>query len=781
MDASTVQLQRGEDAVECWDDDDDLQCIDDVQFCATSTASSVANSSVRRSGHRDSISSRRSARSELDSITGTDDDWQIMINGDDEFATDEVVSSARNAGVHIPENVPKSALTGGTIKRLGRKKTTDFVNDWTEDVVFPSSDKKLELQNFQQRSFPDSFPDSLPPITPSREENPVKTPPPSFWDDYDDTSDARPPKPIDTLDKFREEANGSPVQDVPTIKVAKYGSPPKAPPHPASHDADDDFESFDKDLELPTDGFPLQLSSTKEIPENQSPRVEDLEMDYSEGSIGVRFGGTARERRSDPSSSISIVSPSASSCVTGESEDDGLDGLVIPEGPLDLETSMKKRQDSEHTPLERPSEHTGEVEWSAEGDDFFSGLEIGDGDVGGPVKLTVNPNVKCKTEHHRSGPSHRSSSSITFMDAKSRTHRLSGHERSLGTHLETVSESGAPISNFHRPDSRIGSPTTTPSSAQQARRLAGGGDMAMDEPTPSGPQALNPRRSIPLLRNANRITSMSSSPRRLPASRSFSSARPKTPVDRSGNDTGLVQRRQPTTLTPTGASRNQPHHMNVKTYHSRRTNSNGSVETFGAQDALPKTSRFGRGGPLGNNAGGTDGGLSTVTKRSLTKPTRRRNFGDGSELELFDDLPTSSAAEGKFVKNPAGRGVPRSFRSKLNRSQGASSRMDVPPQPATPGTTSKPQGLTPRFARDTTASRNAREQRIAAMTPGSRTRESGPLTPLSTNWKSQPSRIPLSSAAARHKSTNKPQLIKPTGTGVNEAKGMCLLICEIRI
>jgi hypothetical protein len=35
-----------------------------------------------------------------------------------------------------------------------------------------------------------------------------------------------------------------------------------------------------------------------------------------------------------PSSSISIASPSVSSCLTAESEDDGLDGIVIPEGPL---------------------------------------------------------------------------------------------------------------------------------------------------------------------------------------------------------------------------------------------------------------------------------------------------------------------------------------------------------------------------------------------------------------------------------------------------------------
>ena len=470
MDTSTVQLQRDEEAIECWDDDGDLQ-IDDVQLCAGSTASSVANSSFRRSGHRDSISSRRSTRSELDSLTGTDDDWQVMLHGDDEFATEEVLSSARNAGVPIPENIPKSALTGGTIKRLGRKKTTDFVHDWAEDLVFPGPEKKLELQMSEERTFPDAFPDLLPSLD-SPEKGLVKnSSSPSFWGD----DDGGRPKPADALDKFHEDEDESSFQDVPTIKVAKHGSPSKLAASSAassaatvlSPDMDDELEDFENDFELPTDRLPLQLASAKRMPENRSPSNEDLDMDYSEGSIGVRFGGTTRE--SIPNSSISIFSPSASSCVTGEGEDDGLDGLVIPEGPLDLEASLKRQQDNggpaESEAPPSPSKHAEDTQPSAEGDDFFSGLEIGDVDVSGPRKLAVNPNVKCKTEH-RTGPAHRSSASITFVDpSKTRAQRQSGQDRSHGTQLETVSESGVPISSFRRPDSRIGAQSAYPSTS----------------------------------------------------------------------------------------------------------------------------------------------------------------------------------------------------------------------------------------------------------------------------------------------------------------------------
>lgn len=789
---STVQLHGDEEAIECWDDDGDLQ-IDDAQICTVSTASSVANSSLRPSGHRDSISSRRSARSELDSITGTDDDWHVMLHGDDKFAAEEVLTSARNAGVPIPENVPKSALTGGTIKRLGRRRITDFVHDWAEDLVFP--EKKLELQASEGRTFPDAFPDAFADLPPSA--NSSEKARPSVDGDGDG---GRPPKALGTLDRFREDADES-LQDVPTIKGAKSASPSKFAAVSSSAagilppDIGDDLDGFDEDFELPTDGIPLQLASTKEVFENHNPgaegRAEELEMEYSEGSIGVSFGGTARDRQSIPSSSISVFSPSTSSCITGESEDDGLDGLIIPDAPLDLESSLKKRQgngfaEPEPQPLTPPpAERSESHEPLAEGGDFFSGIEIGDMGVNDPGKLSVNPNVKCKTER-RSGPSHRPSASIIFTDSsKMRAPRQSGHDRSHGTQLETVAEGGAPMSSFHRPGSRIGTQSsnsstshfsaaaTTIAPAQHFRQQGMGTGEDRDSNAPGGVQPLNPRRSIPMLRNVNQLSSTPSSPRQLPPAQT-SPARPKTQGDRSGNESALGRRSRqpPAAFIPAGPSWSQAHqHVNVKAYHSRRTNSDGSVEGLGLQDSLSKNSRFNRGGS--NGAGANPGNISsTVAKRSLTKPTRRRNFGDGSELELFDDLPTSSVAEGKYVKNPVAKGVPRSFRGKLNRDRAVPSRAEGPAQPTIPGTPSKTQGLTPRFARDTTASRNAREQRIGIMPPGSRT---GPLAPLSTNWKSQPlPRNPRNSMPAKH--GNRPRLIKPSGSGAHETKGKCSVL-----
>ena len=369
MEPLTVQIRRDEDPIESWDDDGDLQCTDDVQFCAASAATSVTNSSFRRSGHRDSISSRRSARSDLDSIPGEDEDYQVFLHENDDVVAKDAISSARNAGIPIPENVPKSALTGGTIKRLGRKERADFIDDWSEEVQFPGPENVL-----QPRIPPEeAFPESLPRIS-SAESSPVKTSASPFLES--NISPPLRPSPA-TLDRFRDEEDDSYVCDVPTIKVANHGvSSEKTalPSHSPSQPADREIESFDNDFELPTGDLPLRLGSHKDALETSPPVADDFDLEFSEGSIGVRFGGTPRDRRSNPSSSVSVFSPSVSSCITGESEDDGLDGLVIPEGPLDLEASLRKQQDSSSTPGPDSNDSSGGQE-PAEKDDFFSDLE----------------------------------------------------------------------------------------------------------------------------------------------------------------------------------------------------------------------------------------------------------------------------------------------------------------------------------------------------------------------------------------------------------------------
>ncbi|KAI9041719.1 putative cytokinesis regulator (Byr4) [Aspergillus affinis] len=801
MESLTFHLRRGdEETIESWDDDGDLQCYEDIQLRTASSATSVTNSSIRRSGHRDSISSRRSARSDLDSTAGDDEDWQVQLLDNEEAVNEEAIASAKSAGIPLPANVPKSALVGGTIKRLGPRKTKHkFVDDWSDDVEFPDPDAVLELKSPQAVSFPES----LQQIS-SVAASPVKTSASPFWSD--DIALRLQSSSMAHMDMYREDDAGD-VDDIPTIKPAKLRSPQRASvlnktmSDKESNMADAPEENFEEDFDLPPDNS-IRLSPLKATAETQSPSPEDFDMEWSEGSIGVRVGGTARDHRSNPSSSISVVSPSASSCLTAESEDEGLDGLVIPEGPLDLTMSMQKRL-GPHTAAVETLESKQASQDTTDQDDFFSGLELEGGDIFDTKKLSINPNIKCKADP--GSPARRSATTLTFTNTtvspKTRIPRLSNHDRQHSTHLETVSESGAPLSKFrtslpktsghtsHSSMSGIsshGTSLTSPNSLSPGRRFIVGArlsrDSANSERTITGHQLLKTKRSLPTIRNSSPTASTPplQSPRQDLTGCPFSSnSRSKTPVDRVGHEArSLLGRRLQTPFIPAGASEHQSHHASVKSSrHTRRANSDSSQEAVPPQGPVSRLPRPGRYEALGHNA--SDSGTQvTAAKRTLTRPTRRRNFGDGTELASFDDLPTSSTAESKFVKHPSGRGAPRSLKNKLGRSQTIPSRTDV--QQPVLGTPTRRYDQTPRFARDTNASRNAREQRIASMSSGSKSRENSALVSLSSNWNTQTiSRVPTTPLSIQSKknrtatiSGSKPHLIKPLGTGVQERKSV---------
>ncbi|KAL4866412.1 hypothetical protein BDV12DRAFT_136472 [Aspergillus spectabilis] len=784
--------QNSNGAIECWDDDDELQCYEDIHLRAASSATSVTNSSVRRSGHRDSISSRRSARSDLDSTAGGDEDWQIQLLDDDELVNEEAIASVKNSGIPLPANVPRSALVGGTIKRLGRKKTKrEFIDDWSDDLELPSPNVTLELKRFHDTSLPEVLLQFG-----SCSANPVKASPLILNDDVTRQLSAYAIS-TDLTDSF----DANETQDVPTVKAAKQ-RPSQIPsiisdPTPGKEEMSaDDFED---DFELPTDDF-LRLRDPSA--RDPSPAPDDLDVEWSEGSIGVRFGGTARDHRSNPSSSISVVSPSASSYLTGESDDEGLDGLVIPEGPLDLGERLT-RPGNRNLPDTSHRAPDNKVQEQHRTDDFFSGLEITSGEVFNPKRPSVNPNIKCKTEHLGS-PARRSATTLTFTNAavspKTRIPRLSGHDRPHSTHLETVSESGAPLSKFRTSPRRpghvshssvsslpISGSTTIPSLPfTPTRRLVGtrvSKDASTGADRGAGKQLLKTKQSMPSLGNAAQqvSTTIPSPPRQIGSN--WSNSRLWTPVDRTGLDGKVAARKSHTPFLPAGASEKQSHHASVKSYrYNRRTSSDGTSDTISSQGTvvrLPRPSRHDGSGI--NSKETTSDALTTTPKRTLTRPARRRNYGDGTELASFDDLPTSTVAESKFIKQPSGRGAPRSLRSKLSTSQSAPPKLEGPTQQvATISTPVQQQASIPRFARDTNASRNAREQRIASMSSIPKLRENNPLTPLCSNWKTQNiSRVPSTTGSIKGKKGksgsifgSRPQLIKPIGAGVQEPKSV---------
>ncbi|KAL8703914.1 MAG: hypothetical protein Q9201_002926 [Fulgogasparrea decipioides] len=802
--------QPVQEDVECWDDDGDLQGIDNLQFRNVST---TTIGSANASFHRESISSRHSIKSDGESIGGGDDDWQVLLPTDDEAPTTDAIASAKTAGIPIPANVPTSALLGGTIKRLGGRKLKKAFDDWDEDLELPKENEGgLKLKKSEPQDFPDALRqfsgEFTKPTSPSKPKTGM-----TFMERMENARKEKPMLPA--LDKFRDDEDDDFFGDVPTIKVAKSRSPHKPINfEPPTTKLAKDVENIEEDLEFPADGEPLRLSVRKDGPKTPAQQ-DDLDMEWAEGSLGTRFGGTRRDGRSLPGSATSAFSPSTSSCLTAESEDEGLDGLVLPEGPLKFDEVLKKRLENASPEISQPAQDKPSAKPIAPKDDFFTGIELGDGDVFDSSKLTLNRNIKHKATRQTSPK--RPATTLTFTNKVQPGHtkipQPQKHERTR-TRLEPVSESGGPISSRStRPQSRMGGhaahssisniPTpSTPSShtaalATPSRR--GLTNKASQEglkgaPTTNAVQYLKAKRSMPAITNQASPARSQTSYQRPPSradhgNRQVLPSRPRSPIDRA--ESSLANARKPQApFLPAGTSSAQSHHISIKS--SRNLHRPGSSDSNENQPLNRPLSRL----SIAHYRPSTPPGRRDVapeslareaaSKRTVTKPLRRRAFGDGTELEVFDDLPTSATTESKFVRQPIARGAPKSVqtRSKIGLPHlHTTAPANVEPPPMTPQTPLSPpkKDFTPRFARDTNASRMAREQRIGSVnatlnaTPSLPTvRESGPLSNLSTNFRNQISNRPSASSTARLKRGKgphqKPQLIKQVGDAASNPK-----------
>ena len=315
--------------VENWDEDD-FDNLEDVQFRAASTATSVL--SHPQTGHRDSVSSRMSMRSESNQ---GDENWDVLV--DEQAPIKDAVALAKSKGIPLPANIPRSALEGGTIRRLkGKEIKKAIADDWSEDLDLPGADTPLKLAKHEDRELSES----LRQISAAFRTSPKV---PDMKEMLDQT--IRSPKsrtsamPI-TLDAFRDTDEDASFGEVPTIKVAKHRSPQKPllfqqPPTPVKPET----ENLEDGLELPSDGQ-LRLSTRKPAPSTPQ-QSDDFDLEWAEGSLGTRNAGRGRGGRSARSSSASALSPSVSSAFTGESEDEGLDGLVLPDGPIQFKDKLK--------------------------------------------------------------------------------------------------------------------------------------------------------------------------------------------------------------------------------------------------------------------------------------------------------------------------------------------------------------------------------------------------------------------------------------------------------
>jgi hypothetical protein len=812
--------QAVEEAIENWDDDDLDIGGDDFAF--PSRATSIATTGGL-SHHRESISSRLSIRSDFDSNHG-DEERHVQVPGHDERSRNDAIAAATRAGIPLPQNVPTSALMGGTIKRLGGRKVKRIIqqDDWDDELELPGPGQG----GFQiKRHDPSEFPDTLRQVSGSENSpSPAKKADfsPEFhkFNEFDQYATIRPKAAASVhinLEMFRDNDDDDDFfggRGGDTIKVAKKRLPRPVtvvvPPTPVKRPVkeEDDFES---DFQLPTDGKPLRLSIGKDIPMTPVNTQDDFD-EWAEGSLGTRFGGTRRsDGRSNRSSSASALSPSVSSSITIESEDEGLDGLVLPSGPLNFEDILKRRQQTQSPEHEAPPPAI-RPETSRPGpsplplkDDLLSGLEIGDGDVFNSNGRTLNRNVKVKTTRQLSPQRPKIAVSLKFTDkpsppVNSRLPRPLGHERHA-SNLDPVFESGGPLARAKRSQSRLGghsaqssvssiptpaTPTSAhslPPSTPRRRDLAQKPSLnaLRNEPTTTNAQLLKLKRSMPIIRNTNSPAKPMMNRYERPSSRTDNNSRPnsmirpKTPIerDRSGAESSM-SRRNPVPFLPAGNSSSQSHHVTIKTSrHFRQNDSMSSNVSLDLRSASRAMSRATIRSPSPNRArlrGPEALAREAASKRQLTKPSKQRHFGDGRELDGFDDLPTSQTIEQKYIKQPIGRGPPKALlRNKVyqnNPSDRANSSTPLP-GPYSPARYENRYENLPRFARDTNASRMAREQVLSQR----QVSHGRPLSSLTNQWKAQvaaktglqPIHPPQSLRAKKSRSSvqQKPHLIKP--------------------
>ena len=458
-------------------------------------------------------------------------------------------------------------------------------------------------------------------------------------------------------------------------------------------------DEWENDLQLPDAGSaPLKIKTPQRPPSALGNEQDDFE-DWAEGSLGIRNAGKKGDLK-NRGSSVSAMSPSMGS-MTAESEDDGFAGLEIPAGPMNFQAVLKKRQEME---IKIPPEPKGTKRdlpitptdsSPGQNEDFFADIDFGAGDVFDAKKRPVNRNVKQQFK----GGSH--ASPLNKPQAT-----LTFSERAAQTRLPR------PVS-MSKP-SRL-EPVFEPGATNVTR--------------PRNSDHLKSKRSAPALRPTRNVLSKQPSVPTLPSAHIPSQSNPAKPTRaqphaRFGSD---PERCASPLSRPT----------------IRPLSQTPDTPTRPKRDASTSLAR------------------EAANKRAVTRPARRRNFGDGSELDLFDDLPTSATKEKQFTKQPTARGSNSTLRSTTSRRQLVPTREKAPTPmpPPTPKSPTKAADNLPRFARDTAASRIAREQTLG----GGPSKRPESVLATRTNWQAQVAARSPHSSPTTNRLRKGPTLINPMG------------------
>lgn len=507
-------------------------------------------------------------------------------------------------------------------------------------------------------------------------------------------------------------------------------------------------DDWDNDIEMPDTGA-LQLKPRTTLPPPNPALEEYDDFDELEGSLGIRFAGRDTLNRS---SSVSAMSPSLGS-VTAESEDD-LKGLELPEGQMDFEAILIKKRKTAEAELSDLSQPSPAIEQPAtmnthkksrlladDSEDYLNDFDLGGGGVLDARTRTMNKNIKIKNEKP-AAPTRGPVATYNFHDKA-----IEKPLQLRGSHIPRPVSGSKPVQSRLEPVFETGASSVVPGRRQQPA---------------TNTQRLRSKGSMPALRSHQPTTvSLQKHPLPLLPSQGLHNQPPLPPPHRS-QAYHLRRESDPRRGAQSPPPRSLSRLSNVNT---PDTPSRGSRQR---PDLAPKS--------LVREA---------AAKRTITKPARRRDWGEGNELEIFDDLPTSIVKESKFIKQPVARPPPPRLGLRQTQSRGdirdfakrnaaIPDRMVTPAPPRTPASPTKgfydAPSNTPSYLRDTAASRIARESRLANT---ARPKSEGPLQPLTTNWKAQvAARSAHTSPSAQRQKTKRaqPQLIKAIGAHLPKSK-----------
>lgn len=285
----------------------------------------------------------------LQDLKDLDDESFTMLN------SNTTLKPGQLSGIPIPSNVPASALTGGSIRRLGSKKQPQ-ADDWSEEFATP---KKQDQQEF-----------------------------------FDETVATIKAKQY----KSGLARNNSLIKGTFFDPPSQASSPTKRKSRPKIEE-EDFSEGFDGNAFGSLNAGNLHKFQTQNAPVEE----EDIDQIWGEESVGGLTGSSYRE-----SGNTSIFSSSTTSNTESELEgEDFLDGLVLPEETVNFDDLLKKHHEEakERERLEAPSgkydsigsNDSAHLSIPEDGSmDFLDGFDLGQGEIIKEAAGTLHRNVKIK-------------------------------------------------------------------------------------------------------------------------------------------------------------------------------------------------------------------------------------------------------------------------------------------------------------------------------------------------------------------------------------------------